>query len=142
VFIANVGFNGGDQALIMMQREKMIVVLLAAICATASLPNGVTGTDELSTDTNNLEAASRPATMPTRQAMGRTLQYVLYTVLILAGIFVVSSYAFLRWSRRYKRWLLRSPSKPTPHEDVWQMHKLPPELTEDEQPDSDDAKDQ
>jgi hypothetical protein len=46
-------------------------------------------------------------------------------VVVLVLIFMVSSLAFLRWSRRFRRMLLRKPHPPTVSDDVWAMHKLP-----------------
>mgnify|MGYP001229591182 CR=1 FL=1 len=54
---------------------------------------------------------------------GFTLIELLVVVLII--IFIVSSLAFLRWSRSFRRWVFHKPRPPTPSEDVWAMHKLP-----------------
>ncbi len=39
--------------------------------------------------------------------------------------FVAAVYVFLAWSRSYRSGLTRPPSRPTPVEDVWSMHRLP-----------------
>ncbi|NLX23470.1 MAG: hypothetical protein GXY55_17605 [Phycisphaerae bacterium] len=57
----------------------------------------------------------------------QAIQRVLVLVLVLFGIFSVVSYAFLRWSRRFRQWLLYKPRPATPDSDVWAMHRLPAE---------------
>ena len=39
--------------------------------------------------------------------LAHTMKQVLFWLLILVGVFSVSTFAFLRWSRRFRRWLLR-----------------------------------
>lgn len=51
----------------------------------------------------------------------------LFWSLILVLIFVIASIAIIRFSVRYRQYLLRKTRPPTPSEDVWQMHKLPRE---------------
>src|SRR5262245_63849172 len=55
------------------------------------------------------------------------LQRFLYVLILLVLLFSVSVLAFLRWSRHFRRLILRAPAAPTPVEDVWQMHRLPPD---------------
>jgi hypothetical protein len=62
--------------------------------------------------------------------LARVLKHVLFFLVILVGIFSISVFAFLRWSRNFRRSLMRRPHPPTPADDVWAMHKLPPELEE------------
>lgn len=40
-------------------------------------------------------------------------------------IFVVGTFAMVRFSRRFRAALLGRRATPTPSEDVWQMHRLP-----------------
>ena len=72
----------------------------------------------------------------TNLALAEKIQQVLFWVLMLAGIFGLSTFAFLRWSRQYRKWLLRRPRPPTVVEDVWAMHRLP---EEEPWPDDDQA---
>jgi hypothetical protein len=58
-------------------------------------------------------------------AKARIIKQVLFWTIILILLFLVSTTAFLRWSRHYRRSLLRKPHTPTPNGDVWAMHKLP-----------------
>jgi len=72
------------------------------------------------------EAAPGPL-LPEARRQGRLLRQVLFLTLILVLVFAVSTLAFLRWSRKYRRSLLRKPRGPTPSSDVWAMHRLAPE---------------
>lgn len=60
-----------------------------------------------------------------KKEAARAIQLILLWALLLVGVFAVASFAFLRWSRHYRRRLLRKPSPPTPVDDVWGMHRLP-----------------
>jgi len=55
------------------------------------------------------------------------LRRFLYVLILLVLLFCVSVVAFLRWSRHFRKLILHKPAPPTPAEDVWQMHRLPPE---------------
>jgi len=70
----------------------------------------------------------REPIIPGRLPTARIIQNVLFLLLLLVLMFGVASLAFLRFSRRFRRWLLRRPTPPTPADDVWAMHRLPPEL--------------
>lgn len=63
----------------------------------------------------------------------RAIQSVLFLLLVLVGIFAVASLAFVRWSRRYRRWLMHKPQAATPNADVWAMHRLPEEDADNRQ---------
>lgn len=71
--------------------------------------------------------ASGPGPLPDNKATARMLQAILFWVLVLIGVFTVCTVAFLRWSRRFRRYLLARPRPPTPSDDVWSMHRLPEE---------------
>jgi len=45
------------------------------------------------------------------------------TVVVL--IFFVAALVIIRFTLRYRAYLFREPNRPTPSEDVWQMHRLP-----------------
>jgi beta-lactamase regulating signal transducer with metallopeptidase domain len=47
--------------------------------------------------------------------------------MVLLIVLVVAVGALVRFSRAYKSFIVRGGSKPTPSEDVWSMHRLPPE---------------
>jgi hypothetical protein len=90
----------------------------------------------------------RPTAVASRQVVqARAIRYVLFLTIVLVGVFSVATLAFLRWSRRFRRWLLRKPPPATPDGDVWAMHRLPeqanappddelPPQDEDEYPES------
>lgn len=56
----------------------------------------------------------------------RLNQIVLWSVVLLL-VFCVGAAAVVHFSRRYRTYLLRDRSQPTPDGDVWAMHQLPPE---------------
>jgi len=68
--------------------------------------------------------------------LAHTIKRVLFWLLILVGVFSVSTFAFLRWSRRFRRWLLRKPRPPTPAEDLWARQDLAHAPTDSESPDA------
>ena len=78
----------------------------------------------------------------------RVIQSMLFLLLVLVGVFAVASLAFLRWSRRFRRWLLHKPRPATPDADVWLMHCLPEDVPDEpdtglgpaDSDDDDDAK--
>lgn len=72
--------------------------------------------------------ASGPGPLPDNKATARMLQAVLFWLLVLIGVFMISTVAFLRWSRRFRKYLLARPHLPTPVDDVWSMHRLPEEV--------------
>jgi hypothetical protein len=65
--------------------------------------------------------------LPDNKAMAKVLQAVLFWVLVLIVVFTVCTVAFLRWSRRFRKYLLARPHPPTPADDVWARHRLPGE---------------
>lgn len=60
----------------------------------------------------------------------KKFQYGVLLLSVVIGAFALASYAFVRWSRHFRRWLLHQPPPPTPVEDVWAMHRLPEEGAE------------
>ena len=73
---------------------------------------------------------SRPADTVSRGGVQHAM-FALFLLVVLVGIFLVSSFAFLRWSKHFRRRVFRGPAGPTPAEDVWAMHRLPEEESED-----------
>ncbi len=69
-----------------------------------------------------------------RVQLAKQLRTVLFFLVLLVGIFSISVFAFLRWSRSFRRVLLRRPNPPTEASDVWVMHKLPEEEPPVEEP--------
>jgi hypothetical protein len=64
--------------------------------------------------------------------VGITWMRATFWLAILMFAFVIALSAFLRWSRNYRRRLLRTPPEPTPYTDAWAMHRLPDDATDDE----------
>jgi len=57
--------------------------------------------------------------------LAKAIRDVLVGLLMIVGIFSIGSLAMIRWSRRFRKRLLRKATPPTPVEDVWAMHRLP-----------------
>ncbi len=68
-------------------------------------------------------ATTRAVLPPHTRAL--LMRQILFWLIVFSLIFAVSTFAFLRWSRRFRAWMNRKPSAPTPSDDVWAMHKLP-----------------
>ena len=69
------------------------------------------------------EESTKARNLPLAQA----IRDVLVGLLMIVGIFSIGSLAMIRWSRRFRKRLLRKAQPPTPAEDVWAMHRLPNE---------------
>ena len=50
---------------------------------------------------------------------------VFFLGVLLLLIFLVAAGVIIHFSRRYRQYLLRQKSTPTPSEDVWAMHRAP-----------------
>ncbi len=75
--------------------------------------------------------ASSPSPEQSRQIV-EAIRQVAFLLMLLVLIFAVSVLAFRRWSRHFRRRLLRKPRHPTPASDVWAMHRLPDAPAPDE----------
>jgi hypothetical protein len=60
----------------------------------------------------------------------------LFLGIILLLIFVVAAVAIVHFSRRYRQFLLRQKSSPTPSDDVWEMHQVPVDADDTPSPES------
>jgi len=70
--------------------------------------------------------ATRPASVrddPRVQSWGRAMVWGVVLVLV----FIVGTWAIIVFTRRYLQFLNRESSEPTAVDDVWSMHRLPPE---------------
>jgi flagellar biosynthesis/type III secretory pathway M-ring protein FliF/YscJ len=72
-----------------------------------------------------LVPSTQAALAPPPAVKAQAMRQALFWLVVLVLVFLVSSMAFLRWSRHFRRSILRKPHSPTPSEDVWAMHKLP-----------------
>lgn len=79
-----------------------------------------------------VDADSEPAPVSTRRQteLLRWRQTFFWGVVLLI-IFLISAGVIIRFSLRYRKYLLSGKSAPTPTEDVWKMHKVPTELMEE-----------
>jgi hypothetical protein len=75
-------------------------------------------------------AASAPARKKTDPRVARWIR-TLYWSLVLIVILLFAAIAIVVFSRRYRAYLLRGRQKPTPSDDIWAMHKLPPDSLSD-----------
>lgn len=50
-------------------------------------------------------------------------QVLFYTSIVLLAFFT-ATFAFLRWSKRFRANLLRKPLTPTPTDDIWAKYRL------------------
>jgi len=69
----------------------------------------------------------RAVAADTNMEFAQDMKEAMFWLLVLMGVFGLSSLAFLRWSRRFRGWVLHRPHPPTPADDVWVMHRLPEE---------------
>ena len=67
------------------------------------------------------EESTKASNLP----LAKAIRDVLVGLLMIVGIFSIGSLAMIRWSRRFRKRLLRKAQPPTPAEDVWAMHRLP-----------------
>lgn len=75
------------------------------------------------------EATTRPSLRNDPRAIRWRKTLFWSTLIIFVGI--VASIAIVRFSRRYADYLRDDPTAPTASEDVWSMHRLPPNAVED-----------
>lgn len=78
-------------------------------------------------------APHAPVEMVKDPRMVRWRQAFFWSVVLLI-IFVIAAGAIIRFSLRFRSYILRDPAPPTQSEDVWAMHKFPEkfEFEEDE----------
>ena len=55
-----------------------------------------------------------PLSTDKRLSDAKVIRHILLLLLVLMGIFSVASFAFLRWSRRFRRWMFHRPQPATP----------------------------
>jgi hypothetical protein len=71
------------------------------------------------------DADSQPVSTRRQTELLRWRQTFFWGVVLLI-VFMISAGVIIRFSIRYRRYLLSGKkAKPTPTEDVWKMHKLP-----------------
>lgn len=89
-------------------------------------------------DRGRIEARQNPLQQTSEDRnvlLAQAIREVLFWLLVLVGIFAVSTFAFLRWSRGFRARLFHRPHPPTSAEDVWTMHRVPDEPPADAQAD-------
>lgn len=79
-------------------------------------------------DSNGEKMASAPPSSrdsADARKVAETMPLFVLAGLILVLVFVFGSYAFLRFSRRYRQTLEHERAPPSDARDVWQMHRIP-----------------
>lgn len=102
--------------------RKKIAALLIGLGAGLILIGFLFFLSQPPAETLPLPTTRNAVPLPTR---ARAMKQLLFWLVVFLLIFGVSTLTFLRWSRRFRDWILRKPHAPTPSEDVWAMHKLP-----------------
>lgn len=67
---------------------------------------------------------SRPADLAHDPRMIRWQQTIFWSAVVLL-VFLIAAWAILRFSVRFRSYVLRDKSPPTPSDDVWSMHRVP-----------------
>ena len=112
-----------------MRRIGYAIFAAAMLCAIAldsPLAVGQTAADGVApAASNGDDAASQPVSTRRETDLLRWRQTFFWGVVLLI-VFVISAAVIIRFSIRYRRYLLSGKkARPTPTEDVWKMHKLP-----------------
>ncbi len=84
------------------------------------------------------EKEVQPLTSKDKMELSQLLKKILYLLGLILIIFFFGLWAIVRWSRRFRQFLLREPPEATPVEDVWAMHRLPDETDTFEPGDQDE----
>lgn len=83
-------------------------------------------------DTSATTAPTRPMELARDQRMV-TWRIIFFWSIVLLIVFVVGAGVIIRFSERFKSFIIRGERRPTPTEDVWAMHKVPEELNDDDE---------
>jgi len=79
------------------------------------------------------EPATRPAALDDDPRVIRWSQTFFWAIVLLF-VFLIAAWVIVRFSLRFRRYVLGGHSPPTPDSDVWKMHKLPEEPDDDAPP--------
>ncbi len=112
-----------------MRRIGYAIFAAAILCAIAldsPLALGQKATDGVNSEASGgYDAASQPVSTRRQTELLRWRQTFFWGVVLLI-VFLISAVVIIRFSIRYRRYLLSGKkARPTPTEDVWKMHKLP-----------------
>jgi hypothetical protein len=70
-------------------------------------------------------AATNPADSNSETRRLLHWRQTFFWAIVLVLIFFLAALVIIRFTLRYRAYLFRERQKPTPSEDVWQMHRLP-----------------
>ncbi|MBP7933463.1 MAG: hypothetical protein KA354_02335 [Phycisphaerae bacterium] len=112
------------------QRTALILVLFGAGLIILGFILSLRQQEEMETVTKPVTTMSAEQ----RSSWAQAIRQFLFLMLVILGVFSVGTLAFLRWSRRFRQWLLHKPPAATPNGDVWAMHRLPEEESQESPP--------
>ena len=106
------------------QRSLTVAALIVAL-----LPclNNLTIAADQPTTAQFDGSTSQPATSLSESQRLVRWRLVFFWAIVVVLIFFIAALVIIRFSLRYRAYLFREPNRPTPSEDVWQMHRLPEE---------------
>ncbi len=108
-------------------QSRASLIVLAALLLSPCPPASA---QPASNPTGAIAADDRPHATPKQKAKAKKLAAVLAYTSVLLLIFVIGSWAIVRFSRRFQNYLVRGDKAPTQSDDVWAMHRLPPDAME------------
>jgi hypothetical protein len=130
----------------------MVIFIVAVIPAESPAQTSIVPSDappatspagtylEESQPSEQKHAASLPTRKKTDARVARWVR-TLFWSMVLIVVFIFAAIVIVIFSRRYRAYLLRGRTTPTPSEDLWVKHKLPPEALSDlESPPDDKTK--
>ncbi len=104
-------------------RQRIAFILIGIGLALILVGFALHFMNQIDPETSPLTTRAASSVAPELKA--KAMRQMLFWLVVLVLVFIVSTTAFLRWSRHFRRAILRKPHGPTPDEDVWAMHKLP-----------------
>ena len=109
------------------ESRRRTIILIIALLGIALIAGGLGLIIEYASQDQPAKGEVEPLTSNEKVELSQLLKKVLYLLALLTIMFLFGLWAMVRWSRRFRQFLLREPRKATPAEDVWAMHRLPDE---------------
>ena len=125
----------------------IVCVFVTPSSLPAQTPNGPRKAPSATARAEDSRTASQPseearaappsARQKTDPRVARWVRALFWSVVLLV-VLIFAAIAIVVFSRRYRRYLLRGRQAPTPSDDLWTMHRLPPEALSDLEPPPED----